>query len=367
MGVPSTESIYDKIYNDLRSAFGAGRGVRRKFISAFAKVIAAIARQVYTFAAEVRRDITPLDCTPVMLDRHGLIKLGRVRDTGTAGVYTVSIPASSGAVLVSGALFSANGQQYVCDAGGGEAGGFITAQVRALQSGFAAALTAGDTIRMQEAAPGVQRTATVLDVVVQATDEESIEEYRAKVARQFALQMQGMSRADLRAWGESVVNVQSAYPERRAGSAGEINLYIEAVKTSSTDGLGTPPQTMLDAVRDYIEPNIEPLGAGEIYYLPIRVMLVIVKYTGSPTSGDLAAAVVAAEEYLNNIRPFVGGADAQGQEFKGLIRNSIMNAVIVNAAPSGFSSVMIEIDGVPQLEYNCAINEIPYLASLQEA
>ena len=367
MAIPKTESIYNKIYNDLRTAFGAGRGVTKKFISGFAKVVSAIVRQVYTFAAEVRNDITPLDCTPEMLNRHGLIKLGRVRDTGTQGIYTISQPAAADSVLSAGALFSANGQQYVCDAGGSEAGGFTTSQVRALQSGFVAALKAGDTIRMQEASPGVQRTATVLDVVVQATDEEDIEEYRAKVSRQFAVQMQGMSRADLRAWGESVVNVQAAYPERRAGSSGEINLYIEAAKLSSIDGLGTPPESMLEAVRDYIEPAIEPLGSGEIYYLPIRVMPVVIKYTGTPTSGDLAAAEAAVENYLNNVRPFVAGADPLSLEFKGLIRNSLINAAVVSAASSGFASVSVEIDGVAQLEYNCKINEVPYLAGFEPA
>lgn len=367
MAVPTTESIYNKIYNDLRTAFGAGRGVTKKFISGFAKVVSAIARQVYTFAAEVRKDITPLDCTADMLNRHGLIKLGRVRDTGTQGVYTISQPATQDSILTPGALFSANGQQYVSDSGGSEAGGFITSQVRALQAGFVAALKSGDTVRMQEAAPGIQRIATVLDVVVQATDAEDVEEYRAKVSRQFAVQMQGMSRADLRAWGESVVNVQAAYPERRAGSNGEINLYIEAAKLSSTDGLGTPPTTMLDAVRDYIEPTIEPIGAGEIYYLPIRAMPVVIKYTGTPTGGDLAAAEAATESYLNNVRPFVAGADPLSQEFKGLIRNSLINAAVVLAAPSGFASVSVEIDGIQQLEYNCKINEVPYLAGFQEA
>lgn len=359
---PKTSELAERFYNDLRGLLGIGRGVQKKFVSALSKVTAALAKQIYNSADEVRADISPLTCSPQMLDRHGLTYIGRAREAGNAGVYSCTISASADAFLAAGSIFNLNGKQYVTDAGGGEVGGVISFSIRALTAGSAFALKNGDTLRLQEGQAGISNLATVTDVLELATDAETIEEYRAKVVTRAANQLQGCSRADIRAWAESVVNVQAAYPVRRAKGSGEVDIYIEAAALASTDGRGTPSQALLNAVRDYIEPNIEPLTSGEFYYNPIQTLPVQVLYTGAPTFDDLQAAETAVVNYLATVRPFVAGADSINFERKGLLRNALITSAVVSVAPAGFSSIVMRVGSLELAEYNLEINEIPYFA-----
>ena len=215
--------------------------------------------------------------------------------------------------------------------------------------------------------------AEVASIVTTPTDAETTEDYRTTVIQAYQFEPQGGARTDYRLWSQDAAGVQDVYPYVTDGEPGKINLYVEATAADSTDGNGTPSQSILDDVEAVVEfdpdttkPDNErgrrPMGTFEIFFLAITPLPVDVEIFDLSDLTLLTTISNAVTEFLLDVRPFIDGADNPQQINKDKLYSSdivnIVRAVAGNTAT--FSNVVMSVDSVQTNLYQFENGDIPY-------
>lgn len=314
------------------------------------------------------------------LERFGRVKLGRSPFPAVAGEYTVQISGITGAVIPASTTFKSDDdslnpgmlfildEEFVLD-------GINIITIRATEPGIESKLSIGDTLTFTSPIALVDTDTSSVEVLTESNEPqaaEDIEEYREKVVEAFQLEPQGGAGADYRLWAADVQGVEQSYPYVVAGNSNQINLFVEAVLSDSTDGKGTPSSAMLDEVEAAVEnptterPGRKPLGVFQVNYLPIvvkEIVIDIADYVGLTT--DIQNLILAAvTDALFKVRPFIGSIDVVDKK-NDIFDTNMIVALIMAAKPgSVFGAVTMEVDGNPVSTYEFDNGEIPYLDSI---
>ncbi|NIQ94894.1 MAG: hypothetical protein GWN87_12295, partial [Desulfuromonadales bacterium] len=84
---------------------------------------------------------------------------------------------------------SANNERYTPDADGAESGGYIEQDITADDAGTNANLGVGALLTLEEYVPGAGRSASVIEVLAEGTEQEDLETWRARIL--FEIRTQG--------------------------------------------------------------------------------------------------------------------------------------------------------------------------------
>ena len=87
-----------------------------------------------------------------------------------------------------------------------------------------------DTLNFVSPLGNVQRTATIVEVSHDGTNDETEGEYRFRVVNRYRMQPQGGSLADYRIWASEVPGVLNTYPYNDADSPAGVLLYIQEIR-----------------------------------------------------------------------------------------------------------------------------------------
>ena len=363
--VPKIDDLQKQVQEDIKSKLGIVTVLGRTFLQPFSIVLAGILKVFYLQAWRVNQNLLPDKCTEAVLRRMGKIFLGRVPNDAVQGEYLVSVTGIAGAVIpVEQVYVNSDGQKYILDSEYTLIGTGDSIVLRALTGGGEGSRVIGDELTSTAPIADVDSSVFVIGETVAPTEAEDISEYRVNVIKYFRQRPQGGARSDFRIWPEGVAGTREFYPYVRQGAPTEVNLYTEALPADSTDEHGTPSQTILDAVRDSIEPEKEPLGIHEIHYLPIYPVAVDVVIENLQDSSLASAIRNSIEAYLYNVRPFIAGADTLDEKNKGLLTYAAIFNIVNGLAIGNFTNVRVYVDLIQVNTYTFEENNIPFLDNL---
>lgn len=385
--IPTINQIYQGLANDLRNRLNLSEDDLKKVLDAVALSLSGQLKLTYLFLSDIQNNIFP-DTADTSenggtLDRIGLIYLNRIRRPATSGIYVVSLNGENGSTLRAGITFKSNddsenpGKLYILDQEYNLTGLNDTVEVRALEGGNISRLENGNTLTITEPVIGVEKIVTVTGVSQIPLAEESVDDFRNAIIQSIQLEPQGGAKTDIRLWASDAQGVRLVYPYIKENEAGTVQVYVEATPEDSTDGNGTPSQSILDSVREVIEFDPDdtlpinergrrPIQAN-IETVPIVPIPVDVTITGlEETSAEIETAVRNnIEAFIRNVRPFVAGADLARNRNDVLYSARIQTVVIdVLSAANFFTGFTMFVDGVEQNSFLFSRENIPFLNEL---
>ena len=376
--IPTFKELLDNLIQDIEAEFNFQiPEFLKSFIRGLMMVYAGKFKLLYHAIAMAQREMF-VDTAPVQsLNRWGLVKLGRVRFQAVQGQYLADVNGTAGAVVESSTLFksadrsASPGRLFIVDQDFVLTGTNDKLLIRALDSGPISELTPNNLLIATSPIANVDDTISIDSVVVEPSVAEEPELYRRRTILSYILEPTGGSTADYRLWSADAQGTQQTYPYVAPLVSNTTNLFVEATIGDSTDGKGTPSQTLLDSVEAVINEN--PLtgrarrpNTAKVNYLPIvplDVNIQIVNYTNSSTEDDAVILQVLTSE-IARIRPFIPGAEAENAQ-NDVLNTARINNFIINAVPNAlYDDINLIVDGNTVSSFRFTGGNIPFLDSV---
>lgn len=385
--IPTLSQLRAQIISDLESNLGItiplfGSSV----IRVIAYVQAAKLKLYYLAIAALQKNIfvdtADSESNGGTLERFGRVKLGRNPFPAVAGQYVVTVTGEIGAVISASTTFKSNdnslnpGKIFQLDSEYTLVSTTDSITVRALESGIGSKLSIGDQLTSTAPIALVNSIVTVQSESVQPLAAEDTESYREKAIQAYQLEPQGGAASDYIIWSGDAQGVKTVYPYARPAATNEVNLYVEATLSDSTDGKGTPGSSILAEVEEVVnfDPDTtKPLNdrgrrpvSVIVNYLPVTIKYIDIEITGyQGLTTEIETQITdALRNWLSTVRPYVAAANVLAN------KNDIVNAprltfIIQTAVPASiYDSVefMVDSDIVPS--YVFQNGDIPYLNSV---
>lgn len=388
--IPELQDLKDQILNDYATALNVDVSELGDTYIVRAKVLAGLIYAGYLTLSKVQQNVFYDIAEDDQLIRYGEQILGRSPAPATSGVYTLQVTGQIGAVIPASTQFVANDTT--------QAAGFIfildneytlvsetdNVTVRALTPGTESQLFINDLLTAASPIASVDSEGVIVLVQTPPTAAEKIESYRADVLEATRLEAQGGAPSDYRLWASDVPEVRTVYPYAKLGSAGDVEIYIEATVENTAPGeiVGVPTQTTIDEVYKkqagatpesgvlVINPttnkgrkpitvfNILPLAVS-----PIPVDIYFEELTDTSISSQIRTVV---DELLYNIRPYIAGASNITEKNDILTIGQIIAAVVNLIANTGISytNLTMEVNGVVTNSEQFLAGDYPYLRTI---
>ena len=381
--IPTVQQLYTSIISDINTQYGVnvnpfGKAVLR----CIAAVQAAKFKLYYLAIAQLQKNVAPDTCDTETLIRFGTLKLGRVPFPAVAGKYKLQVTGQIGAVVPMNSVFKSDdaslnpGNLYILDSAYTLVATTDYITVRALMGGEAGKLSVLDTLTPTAPIPLINSapsSAIVNLEVTQPLDAETTDAYRQAVILSYRLEAQGGAATDYRLWSQDAQGVKAVYPYAATGLQGQINLFVEANITDSTDGKGTPSAQILSNVQAVVNFNPDTsLPVNEngrrplqvmVNYLPVTIVqidITISTYQGL-TPAIQATLLTALTNPVNGFRPFVAAADLLINKNDTIDSNHLTAAIITAIPGSIFGAVTFKVNSVAASTYTFLNGNIPYL------
>lgn len=385
--IPTIQQLNESIANDLKSKLNLSDTDLKTVLSAFDAVLSAQFKLVYLFLADIQNNIFPdtadTEENGGTLERLGNMYIGRNPSPATIGVFEASVTGVGGSVLRAGLTFKSNetaknaGQVYVLDSEYTLTGSGDIIEIRSIKGGLGYDLDVSNELTITEPVIGVENTIVISSIITQPKAQEDIEDYRKEILDSLQLEPQGGSKTDYRQWAGDAQGVRLVFPYVRNGSAGNVDVYVEATQADSTDGKGTPSTLLLDEVLDVIEfdpDNTKPLNQrgrkpiqATVTTIAISLIPVDVQITGlnDNTTAIQNAITANIETYLRSVRPYIAGADL-ARNRNDVLYNQRLSSVATDVLDSGnyFTDFVMQVDGVTENSYQFTLGNIPYLRNI---
>lgn len=385
--VPTTVELQTKLYQDMKISFGLENDDYKDNLGAFAGVIAAQLRPIYMYVADNRNNLYP-DTADLAedggeLERLGEIYLNRQPKLATEGKYLVAISGSAGSVLPASLTFKSNENSnasdylFILDNSYELIGANDFIELRALTAGLESLLNVGDGLTATQPVVGLDPTIEVSEILEKPISAEPIPVYRKNVNDSIQLEPQGGAKTDYRLWSSDAQGVRLVYPYVKEGEAGTVQVYVEAIKEDSTDGLGTPYQQLLDEVEEVI--RFDPDDSLETDYrgrIPMGVPLEVISISLKPVDinitglSDSSTSMLQSirnniDSYLENIRPFVDGAELLRNK-NDILYNYRLSGIVQDTIGNGnyFEDFEMLVDGNVVSNFTFSRSNIPYFRNL---
>lgn len=388
--IPKPNELYDNILNDYAVALGVEKDDLDVSIQVQAKVDSGFQYGFLLMLSGLQNNIYPDLAQIDVLNRYGKEIIDRYIAPAVQGQYEVEITGTIGSVIPAQSLFIGNDdigaarKQYVLDAEYTTVSDPDTITVRAVEAGVDSALIVGDELTAIQVLP-IDDIATVTDEVVQATDEEDIEDYRDDVLAGLRLQPQGGSPSDWRLWALEVPELRQMYPYVDPDNAGDVLLYSEATEAATStdptenpeDVIGVPTQSTLDevykvdsgtetgvVVQDSVTLEArKPLTVMNVYSKPVEPLDVDITIVNLSDNSYLTAIEAALIALVYDIRPFVAGADDLSNRNDTITLGAVIAEVynVLSGTTVTFDSISMDVDGATVNSYQFTFGYIPFI------
>lgn len=386
--IPTITQLYTSVLSDIEATYGNSIPTFGKnFIRALAIVQAGKLKIYYYAIASLQKNLAPDTADPEnlggTLERYGRIKLNRNPFPASPGQYTIQITGQVGAVIKASQTFKSNddslspGSLFILDNSYVLIANPDAITVRALTPGLVSKLLPGDGLTATSPILNVNADATVLVESIPPLAAEDTESYRSKVLDAYRLEPEGGAASDYRLWAEDAQGVEQVYAYAKPGASADVNLFIEATTADSIDGKGTPSPFILSAVESVVELDPDttkpindrgrrPLGAFQIHYLPVSPKNIDIQISGfiGITLDTQTLIMTAMKAFLDDVRPFVAGADVLANKNDIFGINQIIS-IILNVKPgSVFGSIQLTVAGNTTQSFTFENGDIPFLNSI---
>lgn len=223
---PILADLVERVQEDFVSRLSlSGPILRRSMVYALARVVAGAAHLLHGFIEFLSRQVFPDQAEETYLLRWGAL-FGVTRTAAAAATGNVTITGTTGTVIPAGTLLQrADGAEYATDSEATLAAGTITTAVTAVVAGEDGNCLAGVTLAFEAPIAGATSPATVASGdLTGGSDEEDIEDYRARVIARMQSPPHGGNAADYVAWAKEVAGVTRAWCYPLEGGAGTVTV-----------------------------------------------------------------------------------------------------------------------------------------------
>ena len=386
--IPSIQDLYTKLESDIQTRLNLVPADLKFVVDAMSAVLSAQLKLCYLYLQDIQDNQFPDTADTAAdggtLERQGMIQLNRLPFPAIAGVYTATVTGTVGAVIPASLVFqsdensNAPGNLYILDSEYIMPGSTGTITLRALSAGADYLLNPGDVVIPTQPVLGISpQQAVIATVTTNPADGESIDVYRQNIINAYQLQPQGGAKTDYRLWAADADGVRTVYPYVENGQAGTVQIFVEAVTSSSTDGNGTPSPSLLAAVAAVIEFNPDTtLPTNMRGRRPIQANVVCLAVTPTPidiaiqglqvnTAAIQAEVIANLKSYLYTVRPYIAGCDLPQNE-NDLLTSVQLQSVVLSSIGTGntFLGFTMYVNGVATNSYTFALNFIPYLRNV---
>ena len=388
--IPTIKEIYSSLSNDLRNRLNISDNDLKTVLDAVASTLAAQFKLTYLYLDDIQNNVF-VDTADSFedggtLDRLGAIYLNRQRRPALGGSYQLRVEGVTGTLIRAGLTFQSNtdasnpSKFFILDSEYEilNTPGFNDyIQVRSLEAGTGSLLIINDELTATEPVIGLTDGTFVHSIVIQPLSAETVDDYRSSILNSIQLEPQGGSKTDYRLWSSDAQSVRLVYPYVKEGEPGVVQIYVEAIAPDSLAGNGVPTQLILDSVAEVIDFDPDqtlpindrgrrPIQA-EIEVLPILLNEVDVNVIGlNINTAEVRANIHAnVSKYLEDIRPFVDGADLVINK-NDIAYSARIQAIVTDSISSSnfFTDFFISINGNQQNSYIFERGNIPYLSNL---
>jgi len=384
---PSISTLYTKLVTDIKSKLGILVVLVKFVINALSAVLAAQLKLIYLYMVDIQNnqfaDTADTAANGGTLERLGAMYLNRLPFDATDGIYDATVTGVNGSFIPKGSTFLSNagsnapGNLYTNDADYYLPGTTGTLPIRSVLAGADYLLDITDTLTPTAPILGVDNVVTISAITQTPTNAEDTEVYRAAVLNAMRLQPQGGSKTDYREWATDANGVRLVYPYVKNGEAGTVQVYVEAVTASSTDGHGTPSAGLLTDVEDVIEMNPDTtIPTNKRGRRPIQANLEVLPVNPTPVDITISGLQVDSaairnsistnvEAYLYTVRPYISGADLP-REKNDILSSVRLQSVITDTIGTAntFLSFAMAVNGVTVNSYTFSLANIPYLRNV---
>jgi uncharacterized phage protein gp47/JayE len=379
--------LKDQISKDLRNRLNISDDNLKKVLDALSGVLAAQFKLAYLGLEDTQRNLYP-DTADTFenggsLNRLGRIYLNREIRPSTSAIYRVDVVGVEDSVLRSGLTFKSNidsenpNKLYILENEYTLTGTDDIITVRSIGGGLDYFQDNGNNLTITEPVIGVDKTVVINkdgagSLFQDPVDAETTQEFRNAVLNAIQLEPQGGSKSDYRIWASDAAGVRFVYPYVKDGDGGTMQIFVE----SSGNG-GVPSQDILNEVEEVI--NFDPdetkptaqrarrPAQANLEVVPIDPIDVEINITGLiDSSTDIREAIeLNLIAFLNNIRPFVDGADLLRNKNDILFVARLQGVVTdVLDADNFFNDFSMLIDGVTQTSFIFSKEKIPNLINV---
>lgn len=290
--IPTIQTIRDRIITDIENEFGQTVPIlSRAVFRVYATIIAGGEWLLYKLAQRVALNILPTTAEGDQLDNFAALFSDLSRQEAAAWEGTAGTTGTNGTIIRAGTIYvGTNNIEYTVTADATIAGGVATITIRAKTAGTVGDLAVAAIVTISTRLPDIGETATVATVTTQGQDEESDEDFRARLIDRYALRPQGGSAIDYVTWAKTVSGVTKVWPF----TAGASTVDVYFVRENDIGGR-IPDAGEITAVADAInQPDRQPKGAFVTVRAPSEISfnVTVTNFLGSGSEQTQADAAM---------------------------------------------------------------------------
>ena len=341
--LPTTKEIRDRIITDIELTINQNTpSLCKAFNRVLAASLAFVFTLLYKFGQWSYKQIFTVTQGVESLELKG-DQYGIPHKDSQATTISIGLTGNDGAVMTTGQQFRGdnNGLVYVILSTVEIAAGVVSVDALCLAAGIVGNLLNGDTLTILQPVPGFENQATVTATVVEGEDQESIEDYRARISEREKRKPQGGALVDYIAWAKEVAGVTRAFVYGHREESVIPPGYVRVYPLTDDDVSGrVPSSAKLLEIHDYIDdPARAPLQVVEIDVLALteRVFSVVV----SALSPNTTAVRTTFEA---NLATFIFAREPQQFVDQTDVKNTVSRSYVESIAiQSGADSITLEL------------------------
>jgi uncharacterized phage protein gp47/JayE len=390
------EDIYALLINSFQSKFNKTfRLLSKSFIAVISKISAAVFITLYKQIGWLFLQLWPetayWDAVSVLgVKIRPLVKWGVLIGVGEpkagsawSGAVRVSVTATGGILPAGTQLKSdASGRLYITEAAVPLDHETEIAPVTCAETGTAGNLDAGNVLSFAAPLGSVQKTAAVIETLKYAADDETEQDYRARVVNRFRSPPLGGALADYRKWGLDVEGVYNIYPYKDTETAAGVFIHVAGSPEVFPDRIPSPELLVKVGDACTYDPetgkqNRKPLCAvldpdfDGTYenIMPVTVVpfdIYVTGVAGVPVPDFAEAVRPMLENYFLGREPYIRGLSDDNNKINIVSKNnaaSIVNQAAV-AVKAEFEAVLMCLDDEVCPKYTLGRGELAKLNSL---
>ena len=265
--IPTTKEINDRIISDIESKIGQSTPFFAKaFNIILAKALSGVFTILYKFGQwAVKQIFTITQDADSLAQKGDQYKIPR--KVATAAILTAGLTGDNGKIILAGKQFrgDSNGLLYSLQSTLEVAGGVASGDFLCLTAGALGNLVNGLKLTILQPISGLDNQATVTATVTEGEDQESIEDYRARISEREKTPPQGGSLVDYILWAKEVAGITRAFAYGHREESAIPEGYVSVYPLNDDEASRIPSAPKLTEVQEYIDdPTRAPMQVAVI-------------------------------------------------------------------------------------------------------
>lgn len=293
-------------------------------LGVLAQVLAAAANGQYGYLDWIARMAVPFTAEGEYLEAWAALK-GVTRKAATRATGQASFAGANGSEIPMGAsVVRGDGRTFETTALGVVAGGTVTVPIRAVVPGSEGNSTAGVTLSLGGAVPGVTGAGAAATAITGGTDVELDQALRSRMLQAYASPPQGGSESDYVEWALATPGVTRAWVTRGGMGAGTVLVqFMMDIAQAAHGGFPQGDAGVATAETRDTPATGDPLALANALW-PLQ---------------SVTALVYAAAPQPNTVALTIAGLPGASVALKAAIAGAIDAALLANARPGGVTNL----------------------------